>query len=758
MSHPLRLAVLVLSVVVRCNCETFHVVPVNSTERYEVEPCYTLDQIANEIMTTKIDDLTLNFLPGKHYLYQQLGIYNVKNVKLIGSSLGSEIQFQQNSMTMKVQDLVLESLTFVSSNYTDLPGKVQIDHNNKLVMRKCTLKQTVVIVTTENMTTTECTFANYYTTQSVIEVYSNYVQIKDCKFVDNVMIGGFGATLAVRGHLIYITHCTFTNNYGGLFGGSIRIVEDDNLVYITDSEFRGNHAIGDGGAISVGRRAARIYIQNTSFAKNNARDGGAISIEYSNSTEIINCTFMENTATDSVVYVSTSYLHILNCRFADHKSNKSTTIKIEVLSQAFIIDSTVVNNYGTEGGGIRLVEEVNWPLHIQRNALLYITNCNFIGNKAKLYGGAIYIKPTARISIAASTFSNNTAEQGGAIQLLDYKYLKIISCIFLQNYASYERSAGAISTEMVIRAPRSPTLGAIHIRDTNFVNNSGSGALTIFQTSASIENTSFTYNENNRNNYVLAILQSTLTMTHTTFEQNKGYIYLFDSRVDITGPVTLSGNTGGGIRAIQSKIYVNNTNIREGILITLIISSNKASSGGGIMLRESELIVISPIVVSRNKAQMFGGGIYAYKSVIDFTHKRGPRESFIIDNFAGQNGGGVHAIASTFKLTKTSYVTIGSNIALHSGGGLFLQENSQIYLIKKIPKTGEIFYSDQVRLEVTNNSATYGGGIYIADNSTAGAPQCKGKTSLQVEDGSFHVKSTQKIDDPFRFPRNLVCR
>ena len=182
--------------------------------------------------------------------------------------------------------------------------------------------------------------------------------------------------------------------------------------------------------------------------------------------------------------------------------------------------------------------------------------------------------------------------------------------------------------------------------------------------------------------------------------------------------MTISGNVGGGIYAIQSQIHINGTQ-------NTVISDNTASSGGGILLRESELVVQSPVIISHNKAEKFGGGIYAYQSVIVITSKYFVSYKKIINNFAAQNGGGVYAIASTIKI-KFSFVAISFNAALLRGGGLYLQENSKIYLLKQV--NDWIKKTDiplRVSLSVVNNSAAYGGGIYVADRSTAGDLQCQ---------------------------------
>ncbi len=63
---------------------------------------------------------------------------------------------------------------------------------------------------------------------------------------------------------------------------------------------------------------------------------------------------------------------------------------------------------------------------------------------------------------------------------------------------------------------------------------------------------------------------------------NNGPVYAFNSRVEFSGPTTLSNNRGvfgGAISADQSQVYINT----EGVIIT----NNTAISGGGILLRES---------------------------------------------------------------------------------------------------------------------------------------------------------------------------
>ena len=289
-------------------------------------------------------------------------------------------------------------------------------------------------------------------------------------------------------------------------------------------------------------------------------------------------------------------------------------------------------------------------------------------------------------------------------------------CIYLHNCKMNISGPVTLSDNFggAIQAIRSE----VFIKNTVFINNLGTAVASSSESLVRIQNTTITSSSGDNYLRVLMFAQSTLILRHVTFKHNKGCIYLFDSKMNITGPVTLSDNFGGAIRAIQSQIIIRGYNSTY----ATFISNNTASSGGGIMLRESMLVVQSPIVLSNNTAQTFGGGLYAYHSVIEFSlGSVQPEASFIMNNSAGQNGGGVYAVASTIKLSR-SVVSLEYNVAVR-GGGIYLRENSKIYLLKK--RREIISKGFFVILRVFSNTAMYGGGIFVADNTTAGSLQCQ---------------------------------
>ncbi|XP_064390063.1 uncharacterized protein LOC135337972 [Halichondria panicea] len=260
-----------------------------------------------------------------------------------------------------------------------------------------------------------------------------------------------------------------------------------------------------------------------------------------------------------------------------------------------------------------------------------------------------------------------------------------------------------------------------------------------------ITNTSRLNFDNLEGENSIYVVHSNLSFTGVNnVSNNVNPVYALSSRVEFNGPTTLSNNRGvqgGAIRAVQSQIYIN----AEGV----VISNNIATVGGGVFLRESTLFVHYPIEISHNKAQN-GGGIYAYSSEIKFDSKvttgcifnrqfvlctcseMEPVVLFesIIDRNDAQNGGGIYAVASNIKAFSHAHVHIQSNSANNSGGGIYLQQSSKIYILKQDMELE--LGKKLVKLEIYNNTAQYGGGIFVADSTESGV--CRGEDVTAAQD------------------------
>ena len=83
-------------------------------------------------------------------------------------------------------------------------------------------------------------------------------------------------------------------------------------------------------------------------------------------------------------------------------------------------------------------------------------------------------------------------------------------------------------------------------------------------------------------------------------------------------------------------------------------------------------------------------------------------------NNSAQRGGGIHATSSTISVYQPATLQIINNNA-ELGGGMYLEVNSKINVLKKSPNVYKIYY-----LTFIGNHANYGGAVYVADETNSG--------------------------------------
>ena len=687
--------VIILTMAVMCSCKTIYIAPMNSTnERCEAEPCYTLYQVAGIAIP---NNLVLYFLPGKHHLNRWLAFDNIGNLKMVGSSTESELWFGQRTelILSNLEELVIENMTLVSSK--GWPGNVRVNECGNFLLKRCIVHRIDFLVRSVSAAMSHSIFESRQSCGCSLQIFSSHILIDNCKFNDGTC-GENDITLIAYPSLT-IAFYVYINN-SSFFNKGINIREHESgFVFITDCEFEHTYANITNGGIEI-NEVNTISVQNSTFTNITAVRSTIVTLESSSYLKLVNSTFLNNHDCNTVLQATTSRLYMTNNKLIDNECYSNILAFDDGIdSHININNSTFINNI-VEGGIV---------IRAHQFIQIFITKCKVTGN----HGGAIYFYSIrkSKVKISDSIFTDNTAKFGGAIYIRSY--YEVVNCFFENNFVADESGAVFFSDSFL------PTKYYTSVfKNSIFARNFGAGVVTIFGNKVRMDNTSFFSN-------------GKLTIRSVTL---RSCIYLFNSRLNIVGPVTLNGNIGGAVHAIQSQIYINSTK-------RTVISNNIAISGGGVMLIESEIIIKSSIYISENRAQLFGGGIYAYRSVLDFTAQQHKKESFITNNFAGQNGGGVCAVASTIKLSY-SYVTVGSNTAQHSGGGLYFQENSKLYLIKQEDEEGKL----KVWFKVSSNSALRGGGIYVADNSTAGSLQCQGTNSNtkynHSTSGGYNIVST----------------
>ncbi|AWX32211.1 Ig-like domain repeat protein [Methanosphaera sp. BMS] len=259
---------------------------------------------------------------------------------------------------------------------------------------------------------------------------SNIGQYTDTSSSSN---GADGGAIRVKDSIsdMIITNTTFTNNKGR-HGGALLICDDEGrnqgIKKITGSTFTGNQAIY-GGAIEVYND---LIIEDSVFEENSVKGigsgnrnplGGAICVNdlvdngAPGSLSVKNTTFEKNTASTTFEEGTTNYgsggaiynsgpgATIENCTFTENEAYDGGAIEDEATSST-IKDSVFEQNTAVETGGA--IFTINNGTGTTAN----INNCTFTENSAN-NGGAIATIGNTTMNIDECSFDQNTATSNG---------------------------------------------------------------------------------------------------------------------------------------------------------------------------------------------------------------------------------------------------------------------------------------------------------------------------------------------------------
>ena len=462
----------------------------------------------------------------------------------------------------------------------------------------------------------------------------------------------------------------------GTSGFEFRDIQSLNIAYL---EFTGCGNVRLGGAIFI-NRSDNVLIRGCHFTDNHVvgedSRGGAIYAENTVAMNIEESFFNNNYAyggDGGAISLYSGNINSTNVNYTNNSAGYGGAIYVKYGNITSTNDQ-YINNSADRGGGAISVYSGN----------INSTNDHYINNSAD-HGGAISVD-SCNITSTNDHYINNSADRGGAIDVYFGDITKLSGVNFEHN------SAG----EGAVIYQNGDAL--IEIGQSNITDNFASSKGTVYMTSG------------------------TLSLSkRVNFINNHGSLYVFNTLVEFKGNVIFInnfGDSGGAITAILSQIYFNTAS-------RVTIFNNTATKGGGISLIQSKLQAYHFIELTDNNATGCGGGIYAYQSQIEFNPEQTQR-SEITKNTAS-NGGAVCAIASNIHISNT-YMEVNSNIAKVNGGGLYLEQNSKMYV-----HTDEREDRDtgiQVRLDFTSNSAEKGGAIFVADNTNDGVICQGGNTEI----------------------------
>jgi len=203
-----------------------------------------------------------------------------------------------------------------------------------------------------------------------------------------------------------ISHCSISNNTGGIAGGGITLESSSpDISYCTVS---GNSGI-TGGGIYCGNGCAPLISHCNIIGNNAAGEGGGIGVSAGSNPVISNCTISDNWSNwgGGIVVRNGGSCAMTGC----------------------ILSHNNAYAQGGKGGGIYFTSP---------GGVLTITNSTISNCFSNDDGGGIHLQSADSVSITGSIINDNTsAESGGAISSIDCIDLVIDHCDVVNNFSLY---------------------------------------------------------------------------------------------------------------------------------------------------------------------------------------------------------------------------------------------------------------------------------------------------------------------------------
>ncbi|WP_444511860.1 beta strand repeat-containing protein [Methanobrevibacter smithii] len=485
------------------------------------------------------------------------------------------------------------------------------------------------------------------------------------------------------------------------YGGAAIYNWYDSTLFIKNSTISNNlknYKNGDyvvGAVTSLGKT---IISQNSYFVNNSGRWGGAITTSGSslpgkkvNELSISDSTFSKNGGLYGAgIFIQGSKFSITSCVFDSNTAsgkgnmtpndNNGAAIEVTNTDKAItgtIYKSTFTNNKAQYGGAIDICA-----------GTIKITNSKFINNSADVEGGAIDINTlngNPKVTISGSKFINNSAPLGGAI--LNIKDLTVKGSTFINNTPNtifnWVGAGGNLNLNIRTFTDLQNAIGLV------------TGTLTLNQNVAMTAKEAADFTNGITINKDITIDGK----GHTIDAKNLGRIFSIGEgfTVTLTNATLINGKaTEGG--AIYNDGSLTLSDVK--------LSDNAADSYGGAVFNNGELVVSDSVfdsndIVNRGSASVDYGGaaIYNWKEgTLKVTNSNFTNN---IKNY--KNGDNLVGAITTIGNATVS----GSNFVNNSGrwGGA-------------ISATGAELRKNSSTLTVSNtifkdNSALYAGAVYI---------------------------------------------
>ena len=469
---------------------------------------------------------------------------------------------------------------------------------------------------------------------------------------------------------------------------------------------------------------SNVSIISSKFMHNRADIGGAL-VAHNSSLQLARSTYSNNTANfGGVMVTSGSTIDMDNNTFINNVAQSGGAMV--TYNDTFTISSTTFNNNSAYDVG-----EVMITLG---DSSFTISSSTFSNNTAEFgSGGVMGTSGDSSFAISTSTFSDNTAGFGGVMDTSGDSSFTISTSTFSSNTADFYGGVMDTSGD-----------SSFNISTSVFVNNRATTSGGVFWcadgSALNIDNSNFSLNAvSNQGGGVIFIRQCSTHVTNSRFNENIGSLYTFNSNLTLSGHLTFENSTepvnagngvtsqeGGAITSFQSTVIIT----RESVVH---FSNNRASDGGALLATESTITIYGETTIANNMANSSGGGISLKQSRLEI---KGVCQ--FVNNVAVR-GGGIHASSSTIAVFQPGTLQVTNNSAKF-GGGLYLEVNPKLNTLKNTREQGVSYL-----MNLTGNHANNGGALYVSDDTNSGA--CSPDNECFIQTLALHQFSTRNTEN-----------
>ena len=419
-----------------------------------------------------------------------------------------------------------------------------------------------------------------------------------------------GGAVYFDGSTLIVNNVNFKNNTVYKSGGAIyttgTCIVDSSVFDGNDVQFRSQN-IDNGGAAIYNWYDSTLSIKNSTIS-NNLKN-------YKNGDYVVGAV----TSLGKTIISQNSYFVNNSGRWGGAITTSGSSLPGKKVNELSISDSTFSKNGGLYGAGIFI-----------QGSKFSITSCVFDSNTASgkgnmtpndNNGAAIEVTNTDKAitgTISKSTFTNNKAQYGGAIDICAGT-IKITNSKFINNSADVE--GGAIDINTLNGNPK------VTISGSKFINNSaplGGAILNIkdltVKGSTFINNTPNTIFNGvgaggnlNLNIRTFTDLQNAIGLVTGTLTLNQNIAMTTKEAANFTNGITINKDItiDGKGHTIDAKNLGRIFSIGEGFTVTLTnatLINGKATEGGAIYNDGS--LTLSDVKLSDNAADGYGGAVF----------------------------------------------------------------------------------------------------------------------------------------------------